>query len=341
MKQFIETSVLAGILIFFCDSAYSEDQLKPTLAIGALIEVEISSGDNFDKTDSSDVVLATVEIAIDSQINDLVSGHILLLHEEDDTSLEVDEGTIKLRKKDSPFSLTAGQMHVPFGLFETAMISDPLTLELGEARESAIVISFTENFYATAYVYNGDSKKATRDDTLDQSGAVIGYKYESDRFSIDVGYCVISSIADSENITKAIEEEGLTTPDALTEMVDGSAAYAVMKSGPVKLIAEVVKANGKFNAADFTVGAKGEMKATNYEAVLELTYGIVLAAAIQTTENLTGYLPEKRGMVSAKYEIAKNTILALEYLRDKDYALSDGGTGKSANAFTMQLAVRW
>ena len=340
MRQIATTSFLTGIMFFVWDFAYSEEQVKPTLAIGALIEVEVSKGDNFDKVRSGDVVLATVEIAIDSQINNLVSGHISLLHEEDDTPLEVDEATIKIQKKDSPFGIIVGQMYVPFGLFESAMISDPLTLELGEARESALVISYTNNFYVSAYLYNGDSKKASRDDRLDQSGAV-GYNFESESLSFDVGYSAISSIADSENITEAIEEEGLTTPDALTELVDGSAAYAVVKSGAVILIAEVVRANGKFNTADVSVGASGKMKATNLEAVLQISSGVVLAAASQSTNNLAGYLPKKRRMVSAHYEFAKNTTLGFEYLRDEDYSVSGGGTGNSSHTVTMQLAVRW
>jgi len=36
--------------------------------------------------------------------------------------------------------LTAGQLYVPFGAFETGLISDPLTLEIGETRESTVLL---------------------------------------------------------------------------------------------------------------------------------------------------------------------------------------------------------
>jgi len=46
--------------------------------------------------ETSDIVLATVELAMDADIVDHVQGHILFLHEEDDTPIEVDEGIITI-----------------------------------------------------------------------------------------------------------------------------------------------------------------------------------------------------------------------------------------------------
>jgi len=340
MNQFLKTTVFAGFLIFVWDSAYSEEKSEPTFKIGALVEVGVSSGNDFNGNEKSDVELATVEISIDSQINDLVSGHILLLYEEYYTPLDVDEATITIKNKDDPVSLVMGQMYVPFGLFKTAMISDPLTLELGETRESALMVSYDNGFYASIYVYNGDTRKATKDDKLDHAGGAIGFKTEKNKFSLDVGYNRISSIADSEVITTVILVDGLTTPDALSDLVSGTAAYAVMKIGMYTFIAEMVSADSKFNSTDLSIGSSGKMRATNYEVDVELSNGIGLAAAIQSTDNVMGYFPRKRRMVSTSYEIAKNTTLAFEYFKDKDYSKADGGTGGSSNAVAIQIAIK-
>ena len=39
--------------------------------------------------------------------------------------------------------------------------------------------------------------------------------------------------------------------------------------------------------------------------------------------------------------VLDNTSLAFELARDEDYSLADGGTGKSANTLTAQLAVEF
>ena len=131
-----------------CLPAFAEDDhhMHPggvgeaKVKVSGLIETEVgfSSADvngNTEKT--SDTVLATIELAVDAELSDNVRGHILFLHEEDATPLEIDEGTITLGK-DAGWSYTMGRMYVPFGAFETNMVSDPLTLDMGETRESAI-----------------------------------------------------------------------------------------------------------------------------------------------------------------------------------------------------------
>ena len=86
--------------------------LSDRVSLSGLIEVEANVGDNFKGDDESDVALATVELGIDAQINEWVSGHILLLWEEDDTEpIDVDEGTITIGNTEkSPVYLTAGKL---------------------------------------------------------------------------------------------------------------------------------------------------------------------------------------------------------------------------------------
>ena len=91
-------------------------------------------------TDNDDIVLATVELGVDVDFAKHVGGHVLFLWEEDDTDpVEVDEGFIILDGEDVvPLYLSAGKMCVPFGYYESHFISDPITLELGETKESAL-----------------------------------------------------------------------------------------------------------------------------------------------------------------------------------------------------------
>ena len=113
-------------------------KINGRVTFGGLVEVEATTGKDYEGTKESDITLATVELGLDAEITDWVNGHILLLYEEDDTPLCVDEGFITLGNLEKfPLYFAAGKMYVPFGAFETNMISDPLTLELGENNESS------------------------------------------------------------------------------------------------------------------------------------------------------------------------------------------------------------
>lgn len=98
------------------------------MEISGLLEAEIGFSSDFNNVDTSDITLATVELAFDAQINERVSAHVLMLHEDDDTEpAEIDAGIIGL-DLNGGWSLAAGRMYLPFGVFETHMVSDPLTL---------------------------------------------------------------------------------------------------------------------------------------------------------------------------------------------------------------------
>ncbi len=114
--------------------------LTDRVELSALVEVEVNATDDDiadPGEDTSDITLATVEIGLDAQLSKWSSGHILLLYGEgeEDDHIIVDEGTITLGNLDEfPVYLTAGKMYVPFGSFESNMISDPLTSTLGGYR---------------------------------------------------------------------------------------------------------------------------------------------------------------------------------------------------------------
>jgi hypothetical protein len=182
-----------------------EEKLKEEKTLGewtkrinlsGLIEVEAS----YDKTDSaesgvgdedtSDLVPATIELGIDVDVVENVSGHILLLYE-DGEDFSVDEGFIRLDGGDGlPIYFQAGEMYIPFGNFQTYMVSDPLTLELGETQEAAAQIGFDVNgFYGSVYAFNGDVDEDDSESHMDNYGANLGYAMEKETFSIDLGVC--------------------------------------------------------------------------------------------------------------------------------------------------------
>ncbi len=325
-------SSLALIALAMTAPAHASD-----IVISGAIEVEAGFSSDFQDLKTSDISLATVELGIDSQINDRVSGHLVLLHEEDDTPLEVDEGTISIDMTNG-WSLTAGQMYIPFGDYESHMISDPLTLALGEARESAVLVGYeTNGFYASAYVFNGDTREASTpaaEDSIEHSGLSFGYVIETDDYSLDLGLDYISNIGDSDGIT-----EGLASPSTLVDFVSGTALHAIYNRDALSVIFEYV-ASDEFDVADLAFNAQGAtVSAFNIEASYGFDRGTA-AIGYQTTEEAFALgLPETRILFSISHEIFENTTLSYEHAMDEDYSDTDGGSGGDGSTSTIQLSV--
>ena len=319
--------------------------LSDRLSFSGLIEVEANVGDNFDGDSESDIVLATVELAIDAQINEWVNGHILLLWEEDDTEpIDVDEGIITIGNMEKyPVYLAVGKLYVPFGNFESNMIQDSLTLELGETRESAVQVGFElAGFYGSVYAFNGDIKEINDSEKVECYGASMGYGFENDDISFDVGLDWINNIADSDGLTDALND--FAGIDEIDEYVGGLAAHLIVNFGPVMLIGEYVGAIDDFEEGELAAGRK--MNPESWNAELAFTNEVMgkeatFALGYQGTNDAVGALPEDRYLAAISVEILENTFLALEYLHDDDYSKGSGGTSGNADVVTAQLAIEF
>ena len=340
-------------------TAFANDFLE-RVEISGLIEVEgyASSRGSGDHRDSSDITLATVELGIDAQINEWVSGHLLFLYEEDDTEdVTVDEGTITFGNTERfPLYLTVGKMYVPFGNFESNMIQDPLTLELGETRESAAQIGFeSAGFYGSVYVFNGDVGETNDNNKVDNYGANIGFAFEQDQLSFDIGCDYINNITDSDVLTDNLDEVAAAGRDEIDDYVSGLAAHLIMNMGPFQFIGEYVGAIDDYNANEMnTRGKKANPESWNFEAAFtqeilgkETTFALAYQGTNDcvfvdyTPGSFDDYLalPEDRYMGVIGINILKNTMLKLEYMHDEDYSESDGGTNAQNDTVSAQVAI--
>lgn len=319
-----------------------------SVELSGLVEVEARHTDAPYDPDlqENDVTLATVELGISAQVNDWTRADIVLLHEEDDTDLEVDVGTITLADPDGPWFVTAGQFYVPFGAFASHMISDPLTLEIGETRESAVQAGFERGVLGgSLYVFNGDNKKDNgRDDRIDNWGANLSLTHELDGITLAAGVGYLNDLGDSDGLQGQIGTN-LGSND-VRDHVGGWTANAQVGIGPIALIGEYVTASDRFEPGELPFNARGARPiAWNAEA----GYGFdllgkesTLALAYQgSKEALDLGLPKRRWLVGWSVGILDRTALSFEWAHDRDYGNSDGGTGDSADTFTTQLAVEF
>lgn len=357
LKHIISSTLIAmGIT---STAAFAE----PTLEVSGAVEIEMNTGEAYDSAvKSSDIALATVELGFDAQINDNVSAHILMLHEDDSTeSPVIDEGVITISsgidpsaspghhrpgtpKRDTSsdsdmyFYLSAGRMYIPFGNFESNMISDPLTLELGETQEAAIQVGFaTGGFHASLYAFNGEADKNKVDnDVVDDFGISISYSLKVGSVNLDLGLDYLNKMAETDGI------EGALLAPEIQEHTAGMALHAIINMDALTVIVEYVTATDDFNTLDLQFnGAKASPSASNIEVAYTID-DYTIAVAHQRSSDIDGSaLPETRNMISVSTTIADDVGFAVEYTNSNDYETSDGGSGESGGVLAAQLAVEF
>lgn len=290
----------------------------------------------------SDVAVSTVELAMDARINDWTNAHVLLLHEEGSGStIEVDEATITIgNPEQSLLYMTAGKMVVPFGDFSTQLLSDPLTLELAETSETALQVGFKNGPWSgSVYLFNGASKKTDKDQ-LDQWGANIGYKIETNGVDMAFGIGYINAMENSGSLSE------LLTAGKVQDYVAGWSTHAAFAMGPYSLTGEYISALESF---DQTALAWENQEARPQAWSAELGYAFNLMG--REASAIIGYqgtkeaahadlkLPESRLLGGTSITLEENTTLGFEFHHDEGYSTAKEPDGTDNNSATVRLAI--
>ncbi|MGD9732468.1 MAG: LbtU family siderophore porin [Desulfamplus sp.] len=349
-----------------------EDQLKEKslaekwserIKLSGTIEAEAAyeniSYDDSDAEDeeNSDIVLSTVELGVDVDITEHVKGNMLFLYE-DDEDVVIDEAFILLEGGESiPLSLKAGKIYIPFGKFESNMISDPLTLELAETRETAVEAGFTLNgFYGSAYIFNGDVDTDNDSENVDNYGVNFGCTIENDGFGIDIGLGYINNLIDSNGWESLVEEKSTEAQDmgidfSFVDCVPGLSAHTVLNIGQIKIIGEYTTMldEPELNMSELVSGSlelteigpliKNE-KISAWNAEIGCTLDVIgkettFGIGYQGTDNGEDIFPENRFIGAVSVNIFTDTTASLEYRHDK-FANDD-----ETDALTAQLAIEF
>ncbi len=300
------------------------------IEFGGAVEFEAELGEDYLGNSYSDINVATVELAVDAAINSHVDAHVSFLYEEGEAGIDVDEAAITLVKgQGSPFSLTLGQLYLPFGAFETALINDTLTLEIGETLQTAAIVDYQKDALSGSfYVFDGE---VDRPDNVETWGFSLGYATE--QFHVGMDY--ISSIADTDALSSAIGTD-------IRESAEGVTLHSSFTQGDLTVLIEYLAA---MDALELTSNLDIEPEAIH----LEIDYGarvseydVTFALALQTTDEAAGIeLSEERLSLGASIELFKATSLGFELWFDEDYSIADGGSGDESKAIICQLATEF
>jgi len=289
--------------------------------------------------DSSDITLATVELGVDVDIVKHVKGHVLFLWEEDDTEpVDVDEGFITLDGEDVvPLYLNVGKLYVPFGNFESHFISDPVTLELGETRESALTVGYVNEWMdVSVSAFNGDIDEIGEDNHIETYVAAASFSVPQElisNFGIAAGVSYISNIGDSDSLQDEIDSDA-----GIRDYVDGFNVFlSVSYMDKLFLECEYLGALDEFEAGELSFDGRNKFqpKTWNFELAYAATDRVEVAVKYEGGDDLGDFLPEDQYGAVVTYGLFENTSLALEYLHG-EFENDD-----ERDLVTTQLAVEF
>lgn len=345
VKSKISLTAFLFCVLICCSCSAEEESLINALgervSFSGAVEVEAYSMDYDSEEDEdveeSDIALATVELGIDADINEYTKGHVLFLWQEDNTEqVEVDEGTITLGgTQDIPYYLSAGKMYVPFGTFNSHFVSDPITLELGETRESAVLVGYVNDYVDFSLgAFNGDIDKNGQENKIESyitsiKGTISSEDVED--FEISLGASYISNIADSNGL------EAEMVNGNIDNYIPGFSGFLSINCKNFTFEAEYLGANNEFEIGELSFDNGEDIKpsAWNYELAYAVTEKLEVAGRYEGSKDLWDFQPEQQYGLAASYNLFENTTVALEYLHGR-YENKD-----ERDLTTAQLAIEF
>lgn len=277
-----------------------------TTTLSGVVEVEAGFVSNADG-DSNDLTVPTIELGIDNQINDKLDGHLLFLYEqgESNDNIAVDEATLTFKPREG-LDVSAGRMYVPFGKFDSNMVSDPLTLELAETQEEAVQLGVSAgNVSGSAYVFKDHEDGGNK---MDDYG--VNLDYSTDNLGAGVSY--ISSVND--------------------KAAAGLGIHASAIVGAATVIAEHIKVDEITLEDDSSI----EPSATNLEVGFNIGNDRTVALAYQQTDAAEALeLPEKAAGIAYRMPVYEKASFAAEYMNNQAY------DGSKEDLVTLQVAYEF
>ena len=278
-------------------------------------------------TDTSDLVLATVEIGFDVDIAKHVKASLFFLYEEDATEFDVDQGIITIDGADVvPLYVDLGKMYVPFGRFESHFIRDPLTLQLGETNESAAVGSFRNDLLELSVgVFNGDVDETGKESSANVYLASAVFTLPETivpDLTLTAGISGLSNIADSDGLQELIvDDDG--DYETIKNHIGGFNTFIIASFlDRFFFNAEYLGAIDNFEAGDFEADGFDEGKSYRPEAwTIEFAYGFTdrlkFGVCYEGSNDCGDFLPKKQFGEVISYELFKHTTVAFELLYGK------------------------
>jgi outer membrane murein-binding lipoprotein Lpp len=300
---------------------------------------------------TNDINLSGAELDFASQFNPWVIGFAAFAYDNTPTSayrirnsrIYLDRGFITVGNlNQSPFYGSIGQRYVPFGEYNTFMVSAPLTQVIGRTNARSISFGYQHQgdtgLYTNIYAFKGDSHLSGTNDVINNYGATLGYELTDDKNYIDVGVDFIRNIADSQGMqgTTGNTFKGFAADSAdelLNKTVPGIDVHGKFTFSPFTILAEYTGALHAFSPANLSFGNHGaKPRAVNLEGaynfdLAEMPGSFALGYG-RTFDALALNIPQQTYAATFNISIWKNTITSLELRHSINYNTGDIAAGQ-------------
>jgi hypothetical protein len=271
----------------------------------------------------------------------------------------------------SPLYVKAGKQILNFGRYKRFAAMPTVTQTLSEATGSAATFGFvtTHSFYGSLSLFRGKSNKGSSTGNRDHVGnyAVdLGYSDGFSDHSADMGWragvSYLHNIYDINAFSASVP--GSVNSTTYSRKMPAISVYGDFRTGPFDANMRVVSATKRAKQDDWQwqTRSSGSLKGAKPWAytleggysfsTMDLPSRVSLSwqhtgeAAQMNIDGLgdgakTNQLPHYRVQGNYTVKVQKNTDLALNVARDRDYNTSNGGTGRHIWTSVLRLAVKF
>lgn len=351
-------------------SAKMRDQMKkdgmpapanPLLQISGKLEGQTFASKTFNGRNTSDIDLSGGEFDFVTHMNDWVNGMAALVYDNNasttgdlnrisNSRVFVDHAfiTIGNLNKTSLYT-TIGQRNLPYGHYESLMISSPLTSTLFKIRQRAILVGRTppdrQGFYGNAFVFKGPTEIGGGQNNINNYGADTGILFTSaNNVDLDVGMSGIANIADA----MGMQITGLSQFGGFANPVNGAAGENLQRRVPGinlhgnltlfdkwLILGDFNTATSSFASQDVSFNNKGaKPAAVHVEGAYLFNAGSFPSNFAlgydHTWQALAFNVAQQRYIGAFNITFFKDTVASLEFKREINYAAGDTSTGQGA-----------
>ncbi len=289
-----------------------------------------------DSVSDSNFTMATAEIFFDATINKYTKGLLHLLYEDEGDAINVDEAFILLGQTDDiPAYFMGGKIYPAIALFETYMVSDPITQNLFETQATAAEIGWAQDWFNIgAGIFNAGIHESG--DAPDNNINTFYVRAQFDApegalgedVDLNFGVAYINNIAAGNLGDEVVAGE-------LQEIVGGWSAMISAQYKMIAFTAEYMTAADDFKAGElsFDGGKKARPTAYNFELACMPIDAWTIAVRYEGSEDTGDFEPDNQYGLTVAWDFLPDTTLSLEYLHGS-YENDD-----DRDLFTTQLAV--
>ncbi|MCK4608038.1 MAG: LbtU family siderophore porin [Gammaproteobacteria bacterium] len=329
----------------------------PMLQISGYVEGQAFTGKDYTGHTYNDINLSGAELKLLGEISPWASAYMVFSYDDGPNAtynFRANNSRVYLSRayatfgnlNKMPFYLSIGQMYVPFGMYQSYMITDSLAKTLGKTKERPVIFGFAKGgVYAAMFGYKGDSYSDDRGQTINGWGANLGFKTNNKTVNVDIGSSYIQNIADSEGMQDTYSDSFGGFGDEnngnqhLAHQVPALDLHAVLYyADSLRLYSEYITALRSFSSQDLTFNGKSaDVSALttqiNYMFHIKGQPSSIAVGYQQAWETLGLNIPEYAFLTDFSISFFKDTVEKIEYRHAINYKSSDMASGSGGTTF--------